>query len=653
MVYMEGVDRGGSRGDRQFRFEARWLQEEGCEGIIKQAWDRGVQEGRMGVAGALVCVAGDVTKWSKDVVGELEGRIKAVRSKLDKCMKSPVSEAKVREEADLRIAIAQLKEKKYIKMKQRAHTWWLWGGNKNIKYLQSVASARKRANRLKEIWREDGSVVKEGPALTNYVCSFFQDLFTTANPHRLAELLHKVEPWVSTAMNTALLAEYTREEVKAALDHIGDLKAPGPDGMPAIVFKRHWHFMGDEIVEEVLKVLHGGDFPKGWNNTTLVLIPKVKNPKRIKDLRPISLCNVLYKLVSKVIANRLKIILPEVISENQSAFVPGRLITDNVLIAYEVSHYLMNKRNGRNGVAAVKADMSKAYDRVEWTFLEAMLSKLGFGTRWIALVMKCVTTVRYQIKINGTLTHQFRPSRGLRQGDPISPYLFVICAEGLSALLRHAEEQGILHGVKICPRAPCVSHLLFANDSMLLIRAQQQEAAALHGILQLYEACSGQCINTEKSAIMFSPNTSDPERTLVKDELEIHSEHWSEKYLGLPVHVGRSRKQAFKYIKRNMCGRVNGWQEKLLAKESKEALVKAVGQAIPTYAMSCFDLTKSFCAELNALLGKFWWSQQDKQNPFTTGISYFAYTKIICRQLIVGEDGKGYFAVIDLTAKNN
>lgn len=428
------------------------------------------------------------------------------------------------------------------------------------------------------------------------------------------ELIAKVKPRLTNAMHATLDAEFTREEVKAALDHIGDLKAPGPDGMPLIVFKRHWQFMGDHVVEEVLKVLNGGDIPAGWNDTCVVLIPKVKNPNRIKDLRPISLCNVLYKLVSKVLANRLKMVLPEIISDNQSAFVPGRLITDNVLIAYELSHYLMNKRHGKEGFAAVKADMSKAYDRVEWGFLEAMLSKLGFRRRWVQLIMKCVSTVRYQIKINGKLTQQFCPSRGLRQGDPLSPYLFVICAEGLSALLQDAEERGTISGVKICHGAPSVSHLFFADDSMLLLKANQQEAEALHEVLKLYEESSSQCINVEKSAVMFSPNTDPVIKAHVKQSLAIHSENWNEKYLGLPVHVGRSRRKPFSYIKGNICGRVYGLQERLLAKETKKALVKTVAQAIPTYAMSCFDLTKTFCTEVNTLLGRFWWSQQDKQN---------------------------------------
>ena len=132
--------------------------------------------------------------------------------------------------------------------------------------------------------------------------------------------------------------------------------------------------------------------------------------------------------------------------------------------------------------------------------------------------MKCVTTVRYHIKVNGVPTEQFVPTRGLRQGDPLSPYLFVICAEGLSALLHDAEEHGRISGVKICQTAPSVSHLLFADDSVILLKARQEEATALHDILELYENCSGQCINTEKSAIMFSPNTDEHTKQQVKTE---------------------------------------------------------------------------------------------------------------------------------------
>jgi hypothetical protein len=162
----------------------------------------------------------------------------------------------------------------------------------------------------------------------------------------------------------------------------------------------------------------------------------------MKDLRPISLCNVVYKLVSKVLANRLKLILPEVISPNQSAFVPSRLITDNILLAYECTHYMHTKRKGTNGCAAVKLDMSKAFDRVEWHFLEMMMRRLGFHEKWIHLVMRCVSSVQYRVKVNESLTDVILPERGLRQGDPLSPYLFLLCAEGFSALLTMRKKKG-------------------------------------------------------------------------------------------------------------------------------------------------------------------------------------------------------------------
>jgi hypothetical protein len=139
--------------------------------------------------------------------------------------------------------------------------------------------------------------------------------------------------------------------------------------------------------------------------------------------------------VSKVLSGRLRAILDDVISPSQSAFVPGHLISDNILVAYEITHFLLNKREGDLGYAALKLDMSKAYDRVEWDFLEKMMRRMGFDENWIRLIMECVSTVSYQIKVNGELIDRFKPERGLRQGDPLSPYLFLICTEGLSALL--------------------------------------------------------------------------------------------------------------------------------------------------------------------------------------------------------------------------
>jgi hypothetical protein len=167
--------------------------------------------------------------------------------------------------------------------------------------------------------------------------------------------------------------------------------------------------VGERVKEEVLAVLNGSAMPDGWNDIVIVLIPKTSSLEMLKDLRPISLCNVVYKLVSKVLANRLKLVLPKIISPSQSAFVPGRLITDNVLLAYELTHYLNQRKWRKMGVDAIKLDMSKAYDRVEWSFLEKMMSRLGFSEQWVQMVMKCVTTVSYRIKVNGEYSNNIIP----------------------------------------------------------------------------------------------------------------------------------------------------------------------------------------------------------------------------------------------------
>ena len=163
--------------------------------------------------------------------------------------------------------------------------------------------------------------------------------------------------------------------------------------------------------------------PDGWNDTLIVIIPKNVTLMSMKDLRPISLCNVVYKLVAKVITNRVKLILPDIISPNQSAFMPGRLISKNILLAYELTHFLQRKRSGTVGYAAIKLDISKAYDRVERSFLRDMMQRLGFDREWIKLIMKCICTVKYQIKVNKDVTDIMYP-KGVYAKGTHSPHTF-------------------------------------------------------------------------------------------------------------------------------------------------------------------------------------------------------------------------------------
>ena len=321
---------------------------------------------------------------------------------------------------------------------------------------------------------------------------YFENIFKADDCDRLEECLVAVHPKVSPDMRDLLSSEYSPKEIKAALFQMGPTKTLGPDGMNALFYQKFWHIVGDDVINAVLDFLNNGIMVPDLNYTHIVLIPKIKSSEKITDYRPISLCNVIYKIISKVLANRLKLILPNLIATTQSVFVPGRLITDNFLVAYESLHAMHCRKKGRRGSLALKLDV---YDRVEWAFLKGFMTKLGFPEMWIERVMCCVSTPSFSIQINGKSYGNIILSRGLHQGDPLSPYLFLLCAEGFSSLLAKAEAENKLHGVSICRRAPSISHLLFANDSFLFFRATQDEVQEIANILQLYATASGQQIN--------------------------------------------------------------------------------------------------------------------------------------------------------------
>ena len=225
---------------------------------------------------------------------------------------------------------------------------------------------------------------------------------------------------------------------------------------------------------------------------------------------------------------------------------------------------------------ALKLDKSKAFDRVEWICLENIITKMGFHLRWITMVMNYVTSVTYSIRINGVPRGCITPSRGLRQRDPPSPYLFLLCAEGLSALIHRASEVGTLRGLQVCKQSPHVTHLFFADNSLLFCNATIANCEKVQRLLLVYEKATGQQVNRQNCSLFFSPNTSEEIQHDIKQRFGANIIRQHEKYLGLPSQVGKNKQNTFWQIKEKVANKLSGWKEKILSMAGKEILIKAV-----------------------------------------------------------------------------
>ena len=536
------------RRQKRFRYEAKWAMEEGFKETITMAWNKPITQatGWDLLDRKLQICVNEVNMWRNNSKTPQPAHLQHLRERLAELQGSKnMNSTKIR---SLRWEIQKLMEMEGIRWRQRAKVDWLKFGDRNTKFFHSYANSRRKKNHIEWIKDGMGQWCSSSNEVGKAFVSFFSSLFSAGQAGDLNPCIQKLEPCISEDMNRVLTEEFTAEEISTALHQMGPLKAPGPDGLNACFFQKNWALMGEEVCSGILHILNSGQMPHALNLTHIALIPKTKSPESVADFHPISLCNVLYKLVSKVLANRLKKILPFIISPSQSAFIPGCLISDNVLAAYETLHTMQTGMRGKKAFMAVKLDMSKAYDRVEWRFLEAVMRKMGFNERWIHLVMMCVSSAHYAILVNGEPRGHIFPTRGIRQGDPISPYLFLLCAEALSAMMTNANREGLLIGVSTSCGGPKISHLFFADDSLLFCRANLAQWSNMTVILKNYEEASGQKMNTNKTAIFFSKNTPKLIKETILEFAGIPESNSYDKYLGLPALVGRSHTQAFKSI---------------------------------------------------------------------------------------------------------
>ncbi|CAL1366122.1 unnamed protein product [Linum trigynum] len=456
---------------------------------------------------------------------------------------------------------------------------------------------------------EDGNWVTDPDALLDMGRQYYCNLFRS-DDQPLQPPLPCLFPEISQARFARISAPPSNEEIKAIINDINGLKAPGKDGFHALFFQKCWESVGEDFCKFIQECFICHNLISRTNETLLVLIPKTEAPVSMKEFRPISLCNVGYKTIAKCLANRIKGLMPILVKQNQTSFVPKRHITDNILILQETVHS-MARKSGKKGMMLMKIDLAKAYDRIEWKFLEQTLYLAGFPPNFVAIVMQCVSSTQMQVLWNGGESESFSPSRGLRQGCPLSPYLFTLCVERLSHCIENAVKEKRWKPVNLSPGEPPLSHLFFDDDLVLFAEASPRQAEVVMDCIEAFCSASGEQISKEKSRVLFSKNTKCSNRRDICNRLGIQETDDLGRYLGVPVLHGIISKTTFKYILEKIDRKLTAWKAKTLSLAGRVTLAQSVLNAIPTYAMQTSMLPVSICDDIDRRIRRFVWGSQE------------------------------------------
>ncbi|XP_042033147.1 uncharacterized protein LOC121779791 isoform X2 [Salvia splendens] len=614
-----------------FRFQNMWVRHRSFQEVVKESWNIPLEErGLVKLQVKLSRLKKCLKLWNKNVFGNIFEKLKLAEEEAQEALNRFEQNKTPENRAEMNRTVAELILR--VKMeedywKQKAAIRWSVEGERNSKFFQGWVKYKRSKARIFSIEERDQTLTEDEDIRASTV-NFFQKLLSS-DIDTLVEPDLDILSSIPAEVNMNELDKMPLiQEVRDAVFGICPDSASGRDGFSSLFYQKCWDIISRDVMEAVVDFFQGAQMPRGIAATMIILIPKKKNPTKWTKYRPISLCNVSNKIISKLLTSRMAALLPVLTAPNQSGFVRGRLLSDNVLLAKEM-FYEIGKCNPSPNLV-LKLDMAKAYDRVQWPFLLKVLKRMGFSDLWLGMIERCVNPCWFSVLINGSPAGFFKSSRGLRQGDPLSPSLFILAADYLSRLL----DRLILgkKEMRFCTArySMGVLHLAYADDIIIFTQARRATIRKINHCLKHYMEVSGQLINEGKNCF-YIDEKHNGWAAGVKLTGGFQQGTLPCTYLGVPIFRGRKKTHLFMFLREKMSEKVQSWSHRHLSFGGRLTLIRSILQALPMHIFQVLEPTKGAIRLMEQVLARYFWGSCN-----TTNKTHWIKWEDVCRPTCEG-----------------
>lgn len=593
------IDDNRDFGPRPFRFFNSWLHLEGIDSVVRNAWSMSLPSGTADrrLLNKFKTVKGVLKNWRLALALKEKSDMLTLSSKIEDLEKlaefRELTDQERSERQQGKKRILEIEASKRRDLRQKSRVKWNVDGDENSKFFHAFVNKNTRRNYLSGV-HIGGAWVTDPVLISKEVFDFFSIKFSEPRRNRpkfISDGFNKI----SELDNDLLIKPFSEEEIKEAVWSCGSDKAPGPDGFTFNFCKKYWDLIKIDVIRFVKDFELSGSIANGCNSSFISLIPKTKNPLSLKEYRPINLVGCIYKILSKVLANRL--------SPSQTAYVEGRSILDGPLILNEIIAWAKARKRK---LLIFKVDFEKAFDCLSWEFLNSVMEQMEFGWKWRRWIMSCLASGKASVLVNGSPSKEFDITRGVRQGDPLAPFLFIIAMEGLKVSVDKACELHFFRGVSIPSHGISLSHLMYADDVTFIGEWSEMNFINLNRLLRCFFLASGLCVNLCKSKV-YGIGVENLEVIRLASILKCEPASLPFSYLGLPVGANMRLEKNWISIIEKFKNKLSAWKAKYLSFGGRLTLINSVLSSLPLYYFSLFKAPVKVINKLEAIRRRFLW----------------------------------------------